>query len=105
MIPDRFWMSSEFRSELKEKIKVKSYELKQKNYFTNLNKLSNSKPVSSGSQISTVSSAPLAVWVKSNMAAADNLSEFEKDALISNMMKEKAKITCDSAVKGEPKWN
>ena len=41
MIPDRFWMSSEFRSELKEKIKVKSYELKQKNYFTNLNKLSN----------------------------------------------------------------
>ena len=104
MIPDRFWMSSEFRSELKEKIKVKSYELKQKNYFTNLNKLNkllNSKPVSSSSQISTVSSAPLAVWVKSNMAAADdNLSEFEKDALISNMMKEKAKITCDSAVKG-----
>ncbi|CAH3171467.1 unnamed protein product [Porites lobata] len=32
-------------------------------------------------------------------AADDNLSEFEKDALISNMMKEKAKITCDSAVK------
>ena len=57
--------------------------------------------MSSGSQISTVSSAPLAVWVTSNMAAADdNLSEFEKDALISNMMKEKAKITCDSAVKG-----
>ena len=57
--------------------------------------------MSSGSQISTVSSAPLAVRVKSNMAAADdNVSEFEKDALISNMMKEKAKITCDSAVKG-----
>ena len=103
MLPDRFWMSSEFRGELKEKIKVKSYELKQRNYFTNLNKLNklHSKPVSSGSQISTVSSAPLAVWVKSNLAAADdNLSEFEKDALISNMMKEKAKITCDSAVKG-----
>ena len=81
---------------------MKSYELKQRNYFTNLNKLNklHSKTVSSGSQISTVSSAPLAVWVKSNMAAADNLSEFEKDALIFNMMKEKAKITCDSAVKG-----
>ena len=39
MLPDRFWMSSEFRGELKEKIKVKSYELKQKNYFKNLNKL------------------------------------------------------------------
>ena len=39
MLPDRFWTSSEFRGELKEKIKVKSYELKQKNYFTNLNKL------------------------------------------------------------------
>ena len=104
MLPDRFWMSSEFRGELKEKIKVKSYELKQWNYFTNLNKLNKMgswEAVSSGSQISTVSSAPLAVWVTSNMAAADdNLSEFEKDALISNMMKEKAKITCDSAVKG-----
>ena len=44
MIPDRFWMSSEFRSELKEKIKVKSYELKQKNYFTNLNKLNKLTP-------------------------------------------------------------
>ncbi|CAH3167864.1 unnamed protein product, partial [Porites evermanni] len=32
-------------------------------------------------------------------ATDDDLSEFEKDALISNMMKEKAKITCDSAVK------
>ena len=105
MLPDRFWISSEFRGELKEKIKVKSYERKQRNYFTNLNNLNKLGtywvPVSSGPQISTVSSAPLAVWVTSNMAAADdNLSEFEKDALISNMMKEKAKITCDSAVKG-----
>ena len=33
-------------------------------------------------------------------ATDDNLSEFEKDALISNMMKEKAKTTCDSVVKG-----
>ena len=84
---------------------MKSYERKQRNYFTNLNKLNKLgtywEPVSSGYQISTVSSAHLAVWVTSNMAATDdNLSEFEKDALISNMMKEKAKITCDSAVKG-----
>ena len=101
MLPDRFWTSSEFRGELKEKIKVKSYELKQKNYFTNLNKLNKLTRSQCGSQISRVSSAPLAVWVKSNMAATDdNLSEFEKDALISNMMKEKAKTTCDSVVKG-----
>ena len=39
MLPDKFWISSEFRGELKEKIIVKSYERKQRNYFTNLNKL------------------------------------------------------------------
>ena len=38
------------------------------------------------------------------MAAVDlddpNLSEAEKDVIISNMMKEEAKVICDSDIKG-----
>lgn len=43
--------------------------------------------------------------VKSNMAAVDiddpNLSEAERDLVISNLMKEEAKVTCDPFLKGK----
>ena len=43
------------------------------------------------------------------MAAVDiddpNLSEAERDLIISNLMKEEAKVTCDPFLKGKKSWS
>ena len=97
---DQFWISGRIKGENKsEKLWTKTEELFYKPQQTK--QTGNLCPVVLRSPRFRLGLPLLQYGVKSNMAAADdNLSEFEKDALISNMMKEKAKITCDSAVKG-----